>query len=52
VLGEDDDLARRARRLVEETTHAQGVPLHLTDLLALRKIARILGWDEPASDLR
>jgi hypothetical protein len=52
TAGKDDDLAMRARRWVEETTYAQGVSLHLTDPLALRKIARIFGWDEPASDLR
>lgn len=37
---------------MEGSTRAQGVSLHVTDPLALRKIARIFGWDEPASDLR
>lgn len=52
VLDENDDLARRARKWVEETTRAQGVSLHVTDPIALRKISRIFGWDEPAGDLR
>jgi hypothetical protein len=52
VLDADDDLARRARKWVEETTLAQGLSVHVTDPVALRKIATIFGWDEPAVDGR
>jgi hypothetical protein len=47
-----DDLALLARKWAEETTRAQGLPLHLSDPVALRKIATIFGWDRsPANDL-
>jgi hypothetical protein len=52
MLDRDDDLARRARKWVEETTLAQGLSVHVTDPVALRKIAKIFGWDEPALDGR
>jgi hypothetical protein len=44
VLDADDDLARRARKWVEETTLAQGLSVHVTDPVAPRRIARIFGW--------
>jgi hypothetical protein len=50
VTESDIDLARRARKWVEETTLAQGVSVHLTDPVALLAIVRIFGWDRPASE--
>jgi anti-sigma factor RsiW len=48
MLDRDDDLARRARKWVEETAlAAQGLSVHLTDPVTLRRIATIFGWDEP-----
>jgi hypothetical protein len=52
MLDRDDDLARRARKWVEETTLAQGLSVHVTDPAALRRIGTIFGWDELASDSR
>jgi hypothetical protein len=48
VLDENSDFALRARKWVEESRLAQGLAVHVTDPVAVRKIARIFGWDEPA----
>jgi hypothetical protein len=41
--GRNDDLAERARAWVEKSCAEQGVPVKLSDPLALAKIADILG---------
>lgn len=38
----EGDLSRDAARLVERTTKAQGLPLRITDPVALRRIAAII----------
>jgi hypothetical protein len=48
MLDRDDDLARRAQKWVEETTLAQGLSVHVSDPVALQRIATIFGWDELA----
>ena len=37
-----DDLAERARRWVQETTKAQGLPEKITDPTTIRRVAEIL----------
>jgi hypothetical protein len=37
-----DDLAERARRWVEVTTKAQGLPVKITDPTTIRHVAQIL----------
>jgi hypothetical protein len=48
MLDLDEDLALRARSWVQETTLAQGLSVHVSDPVALRKIATVLGWDDPS----
>jgi hypothetical protein len=37
-----DDLAERARRWVEESTKAQGLPVTISDPATIRRVAEIL----------
>lgn len=46
------DLAIAARRLVERTRKAQGLPLTITDAAALRRIAAILAAAQNPSTQR
>jgi len=52
VHDSDSDLARRVRKWVEETTRAQGLSVHVTDPVALRRIAEILWPEEPSASPR
>jgi hypothetical protein len=37
-----DDFAERARRWVEESTKAQGLPVKISDPVTIRRVAEIL----------